>query len=150
LLDEAIRETVGRDRYLFENNAGERTIAARLAISLQSRFKDWSVDSDYNRMRGHFPKKLDGLPEECTRYRRKGEGREALAIPDVVVHRRGPDGPNLLVLELKKTTNSDKGECDRLRLHAFRSQLQYQYGALIQCETRPRHEPSMTVIEWLA
>jgi len=39
LLDEAIRETVGRDRYLFENNAGERTIAARLAISLQSRFK---------------------------------------------------------------------------------------------------------------
>ena len=33
------------------------------------------------------------------------EHGEALAVPDVIVHRRGQDGPNVLVLELKKTSN---------------------------------------------
>ena len=65
------------------------------------------------------------------------------------MHLRGPEGPNLLVLELKKTTNPDKGHCDRLRLHAFREQLGYRYGALIVCETRKDREPAITVAEWL-
>jgi hypothetical protein len=39
LLDQAMAESVARHRYLFERDAGERTIAARLAMSLQQHEK---------------------------------------------------------------------------------------------------------------
>jgi hypothetical protein len=44
-----------------------------------------------------------GLPAECANYR--NANGESLAVPDVIVHRRGHDGPNVLVLEMKKTSN---------------------------------------------
>ena len=44
-------------------------------------------------------------------------------VPDVIVHRRGHDGPNILVLELKKTTNPERrGTRDRERVRAFRAE----------------------------
>jgi len=44
------------------------------------------------------PKRLD-LQEDCANYR--DEHGESLVVPDVIVHRRGPEGPNILVLEVK-------------------------------------------------
>lgn len=73
--------------------------ASRLAQYLQSEFPEYTVDIEHNRD-GDIPKRL-GLPPECANYR--NTDGEALAVPDVIVHRRGPDGPNILVLELKKT-----------------------------------------------
>lgn len=145
-LGDALQEAVETDRHLFENNVGERTIAARLAMYLQKRFPEHAVDADYNRDGGD-PKRLIGLPEKCARYRNE-DGR-SLAIPDVIVHERGREGPNLLVLELKKTTNRDQGDCDRLRLRAFLDQYGYHYGALILCETRDGHDPAIAILEWL-
>src|SRR5271165_1580873 len=59
-LDDALREVLESDRHLFETDASERSIAARL---------------------------------ECAGYR--NESDQSLAVPDVIVHRRGPTGPNL-------------------------------------------------------
>lgn len=143
-LNDAILEVVKSDRYLFETDVGERTIAARLAMYLQPAFPEYKVDTDYNRA-GEMPKRLK-LPPECANYRNENE--ESLAVPDVIVHGRGTPGPNLLVLELKKTTNPDKGDCDRVRLRAFKEQIGYCHGALILCETRKGREPEMSV-EWL-
>ena len=145
-LDKALQEVDLTDHYLLENNVGERAIAARLAIHLQEHFPKHAVDAEYNRD-GERPKRLSGLPEECAHYR--NEDGESLAVPDVIVHGRGTRGPNLLVVELKKTTNSDHGECDRLRLRAFREQYGYQFGALILCETRRGYQPKMTISAWL-
>ncbi len=144
-LDCALMEVLQSDRYLLESDAGERSIAARLAMYLQNQFPEYKVDADYNRA-GTMPKRLN-LPPECAGYR--NEDDQSLAVPDVIVHQRGPAGPNLLVLELKKTTNRDKGACDRIRLRAFREQLNYHYGALIVCETRRRHAPEIAIAEWL-
>lgn len=144
-LDDALRELVKIDRHLFDTNASERSIAARLAMLLQNRFPQYKVDADYNRA-GEVPKQLR-LPAECAGYRDGDE--KSLAVPDVIVHCRGPAGPNLLVIELKKTTNSDKGHCDSVRLRALREQIGYQYGALIVCETRKGREPEAKITEWL-
>lgn len=146
LLSVALIETVKRDAELFVSDAGERTIASRLAFRLQQSFPSWIVDTDYNRMNERVPKRVE-LPEHCARYRNE-DGR-ALVLPDVIIHKRGPAGPNLLVLELKKTTNPDRGECDLVRLHAFRNQLNYLFGARIVCETRRGHTPEMAVADWL-
>jgi len=143
-LETALLELRDKDGHLFSNNVAERSFAARLAIYLQNAFPEYHVDADYNRL-GDIPKKVQ-LPPECE-GRRDSDGK-SLALPDVIVHRRGADGPNLLVVEMKKTTNPDKGDCDRLRLRAFRDQLGYTFGALVICETREGHAPNAVIADW--
>jgi hypothetical protein len=50
------------------------------------------------------PKKL-GLPEECANFW-DSEGR-GFVVPDVIVHRRGADGPNILVARIEEVYESD-------------------------------------------
>jgi hypothetical protein len=133
-----------QDSYLFENNLSERCIASRLAMYLQRAIPEFSVDVEYNR-KGSDPKTLK-LPEECGKRTKDGE---FLVLPDIIVHRRGSEGPNILAIELKKTTNPEPRFCDHVRIHAFREQLNYSCAAFIECETRPDHKPSTTVAEWL-
>lgn len=142
---EALQEVAKSDRHLLEHDLSERCIASRLAMYLQKSFPEYSVDVEYNRA-GVSPKRL-GLPDQCANYR--NNNGEALVVPDLIVHRRGPKGPNVLVIEVKKTTNRDPHQCDRERVRAFRAQLGYRYGALIECETRQGHEPGIMISEWL-
>ncbi len=144
-LDAAVARLVHDDGYLLANNLGERCIAARLAIYVQHEFPEHSVDAEYNRD-ADTPKRLY-LPEDCANYR--NEYGESLVVPDVIVHRRGPEGPNILVLEVKKTSNPAPRDCDRARIHAFRAQYGYEFAALIECETRPGRAPAAGVVEWL-
>lgn len=132
------------DRHLLEFNLSERCIASRLALYLQDEFPEFNVDIEYNRD-GATPKRL-GLPEGCANFNEDGE---ALVVPDVIVHRRGHAGPNVLVLELKKTTNPEPRDCDRERVRALREQLGYEFGALIECETRRDRQPGIATVEFL-
>jgi hypothetical protein len=61
--------------------------------------------------------KRQGLPDEYAND--QDENGEGLVVPDVVIHRRGPEGLNILVLEVKKTTNPAPRHCDSSRIHAF-------------------------------
>jgi len=141
----AIDQLKKSDIYLLENNLNERCIASRLAMYLQNAFTEFSVDVEYNR-KGVNPKAV-GLPEECGN-RRDDEGH-VLVVPDIIVHSRGEKGPNILALELKKSTNRESRDCDSKRIHAFREQLGYICAATIECETRENHEPRAAIVEWL-
>ncbi len=143
-LNNALRKVAENDRHLLEFDLSERCIASRLALYLQMEFPKLNVDVEYNRD-GAAPKRLD-LPEACANFR--NEDGEALVVPDVIVHKRGHDGPNVLVLELKKTTNREPRDCDRARVRALRALLGYSFGALIECETRQDHEPAINMCEW--
>lgn len=88
-LKDALRQLVENDRHLLENDLSERCLAPRLAMYLQQVFPDHAVDIEYNRQ-GDIPKKL-GLPNECANFWDE-EGR-AFVVPDVIVHQRGPEGP---------------------------------------------------------
>lgn len=144
-LQAALDRLVREDEYLLVNNLGERCIASRLAMYLQHEFPEHNVDAEYNRD-ADAPKRL-GLPDECTMSR--GKHGERLVAPDVIVHRRGPDGPNILVLEIKKTANPVARDCDSARIRAFRDQYEYQFAALIECETLRGRTPNARVTEWL-
>jgi hypothetical protein len=141
----ALKKLVDTDAHLFTHDLGERCISSRLAMYLQHEFPGYSADAEYNRA-GAIPKRLH-LPEECANYR--NEEGESLVVPDVIVHTRGPEGPNVLVLEVKKTSNPCPRDCDRARIHAFRSYLGYEFAALIECETRIGRHPAAYVVEWL-
>lgn len=120
-------------------------VRARLAMYLQEQFPEHHVDCEYNRA-GNTPKRLN-VPAECANGR--DDNGEALVVPDVIVHRRGTEGPNVLVLELKKASNPEPRACDRARIHGFRDHLAYEFGVLIECETRAGREPAAVVAEWL-
>lgn len=146
VLKRAMARLRDADRYLLEIDLSERCIAARLAMYLQEQLEEYAVDVEYNRA-GEAPKRL-GLPEECGNY--YADDGVHLAVPDLIVHRRGAAGPNLLVVEMKKTTNPQTQECDRMRIHAFREQLGYEFGALLTFETRPDREPEVLLEEWIS
>ena len=147
-LERALHRLLEGDRYLLENDLSERCIAARLAMYLREEFAQHDVDVEYNRA-GDVAKRLRGLPDGC--YRRRNREIEApVAVPDIIVHYRGIEGPNLLVIEMKKTSNPAGMDGDHLRLAAFREQLGYSFGALVECDTEFHHEPAIGVSAWFA
>ena len=132
-LERAIARTERADRHLLVVNVSERCIATRLAMYLREYFVDYDVDVEYNR-HGDDVKQLHDVVRHCPRDRGDtGQGQSVL--PDVVVHRRGNDDANLLVIEMKKSRNLRGIERDRQRIRAFRTELQYDLGALVVCRT---------------
>jgi len=143
-LTKALQQLDTHDRHLLENDLSERCIASRLAFHLQAQFPEHHVDVEYNRA-DDIAKRV---PISCECDTRKNREGDPLAVPDVIVHRRGPAGPNVLVLELKKTTNPESRACDLERVQKFREHLDYDFGALIECETRAGRQPKSTVTDW--
>ena len=129
------------DRHLLMIDVSERSIAARLAMYLSERFKGHDVDVEYNR-HGEDTKKLHDLIYDygCPRER-----EDTTVLPDVIVHRRGSDDSNLLIIEMKKSTSREGVENDRRRIRAFRQELGYKLGALVVCKTKGQCEIS---VEW--
>jgi hypothetical protein len=88
------------------------------------------VDSEYNRDR-HHPKRLD-LPH---RYNVGSDDLDAKTVfPDIIVHRRGTD-QNIVVIEVKKSTNFEDDEWDIRKLAAFKNQLGYRVALFFRFRT---------------
>ena len=130
--------------------ASERAIAHRLAVYLECGLRSEgivedggliSVDCEYNRhldgMKTHrIPEELIIIVEKAKRNPKPisdDEGFYVFSIaPDIIVHHRGEDDLNLLVIELKKTTNHEIPKYDDLKLRCFtkegRDAYAYQLG----------------------
>ncbi|HYW11854.1 MAG TPA: hypothetical protein VE871_07840 [Longimicrobium sp.] len=131
-----------RDGYLFEHDVAERAITHKLAEYLQPLFAEWDVDCEYNRNR-HESKRV-GLPDP--------NSPEALlyvsVYPDIIVHKRGGNKHNILIIEAKKLhERGAEGELrDRNKLIAYARDLDYQVGVFLllptgaEFRTRCRYE----------
>jgi len=130
-----------KDQPLLARNASERAIAAKLTHYFVPLFKGYDVDSEYNR-HGLHPKAVE-LPHEC------GEGGKKLIVPDIVVHRRGNDDHNLLVIEMKKQNNRESRDCDRAKILAMKRELSYCYGLILDWPVGSDAELAKLREEWL-
>ena len=83
-LARAIARVLDNDRRLLEHGPSERAVAHRLAVYLENEFPGWHTDCEYNRQGSETDHKQVNLPD----------GKKD-ADPDIVVHFRGPEGPNL-------------------------------------------------------
>lgn len=101
LVSRALDEVYSNDLYLIANKVHERSIVFRFAHYLQSLMNSspelslYNLDVEYNRNH-HQPKRI--------RTRQRG------AYPDVIVHQRGSNTSNLLMIEFKThwdTTTDD-------------------------------------------
>ena len=93
---------------MIRSRAHEQAITQRLALYLEALLPGWQVNCEYNRQGpGRDPKK------DSTGAKRR---------PDIVVHERGHDRRNLLVLEVKPAWEDPKKiEKDRMKLRRMLS-----------------------------
>ena len=113
-----------RNSFLLKHAAHERSITHKLAEYLQREFPGYNVDCEYNKHR--LDVKL--LPREC-------EARaERFVHPDIVVHVRGTDDNNILVIEAKPRKRPMVPRCDEAKLVEFTKldgEYHYQLGLFI-------------------
>lgn len=102
----ALEKLYENDEILFINDVNERTLVFRLGIYLDNilnkndKFKYLNVDSEYNRnIRGIDIYKSIGIEN----YRRK-------TYPDLIIHERGTNDNNQLVIEFKKCVRNKRND----------------------------------------
>jgi hypothetical protein len=123
-VERSVRVLRTRDSFLLEHAAHERSITHKLAEYLQAEFSDYNVDCEYNKH--GLATKL--LPRECEERARE------FVYPDIVVHARGNDDSNLLVVEAKLGNRATIPDCDAIKLIEFTKpdgEYHYQLGLFI-------------------
>lgn len=125
----ALSELLQHDALLLEVDANERSIGYRLAMYLQGHLPEWHVDCEYNRD-GIDPKRIQHLglhPDD--------EDTEArTAFPDIIVHKRMTK-ENLLVIELKKSTNQSDRTSDFAKLRGYKQSLGFKFALFVELAT---------------
>lgn len=124
----AIEKLAKQDLYLLEKNASERCVTHRLAVYLESEFTGRSVDCEYNL----GAKGIKTLMVLRTRKKDLVTPKRVSVYPDIVIHRRGQDGPNDLIIEIKKhNASSRESEFDRVKIEGYVAELGYKRGLLL-------------------
>ena len=137
----AISQLLRSDAELLFLDINERSISHRLAIYLEPYFNDWNVDCEYNRNHDN-KKQLDIQPRNI-----KSDDTQATTVfPDIIIHKRGTD-ENLVVIEMKKTSSSEKDSYDLHKLKAFKKQLGYQFAIFLKLATKG--QAGIDLVEWL-
>jgi len=113
--------------YLLENDLNERTITHKLAEYLRPMFPELEVDCEYNRD-GHDPKRVNLEDRPVEEW-----GAGSNVYPDIIVHHRGDNLHNVLIVEAKKARRlgGQVDDHDRTKIEAFARELQYSFGAAV-------------------
>ena len=158
-LNKSLNKLYIKDWYLLRYNVHERSITHKLAEYLQELFPDYDVDCEYDRdidnADGNFKKQIHGIVTEELRKRKNSiitipqdgwidndkleeyiNDLRRNFYPDIIVHKRGTNSHNLLIIEAKKANvNVD---FDKKKLTAYTkidfigNRLNYKLGVLLQ------------------
>lgn len=112
-----MKRLYNEDLDLLVRDVDEKSISHKLAAYLQPEFVDLKVDCEYNK-HGDKGKKLGDANEMLELLRQRytpkelvkklDENNAIIVRPDIIVHTRGIDDNNELVIEMKKSTNRDR------------------------------------------
>lgn len=126
------------DAYLLKYDLNERSITHHLAIHVMREFPGWDMDCGYNR--NHDLKKQLRLPPRDDIH--ADDLNATTVFPDVIIHHRGT-GDNLVVIEVKKSSNPEGDEWDLRKSEAFVVELGYCLGVFSRFQTgtaEPKYE----------
>jgi hypothetical protein len=165
LLAECLDDLFDNDLLLLTNDVSERAITHKLAEYLQRRLPNLNVDCEYNRnvQIGAYARKyllvienarkecigddlVEKVPEEVL--------RACSTYPDIIVHRRGTNDANLLVIEAKKVNSTIGDAFDFAKLRGFTGNLDgndycYEHGVFIKFQTAVAN-PQRPRLRWFA
>ncbi|WP_396194989.1 hypothetical protein [Flavobacterium sp.] len=156
-LEASLKKLYVKDWYLLKHNCHERSITHKLAEYLQELLPDFDVDCEYNldidnndtkRKKWVSEKAKEKVIEELKKIKESlnsdnwnlTEEIEKVSVnfyPDIIVHKRGSNKYNMLIIEAKK--GNANASLDIEKLKAFTSQigeLHYRYllGAQIKLD----------------
>lgn len=100
------------EKEIINDETHEQTISARLMYHLQHLLPEWNVDVEFNRQGENRDSKTD----------ESGIKRK----PDIIIHKRGPAGPNLAVILVKCEWNSKSRANDVQIVSSIKNEHQYQ------------------------
>lgn len=126
IITAALAELYEREQDVILGDVNERTICSSLADILRPHFPDHRVHAEYNRRgKGVEPKEIAWPDNE-------GNPTYKNVFPDIIVHQPGHDLANLLVIEVKKTTNPYHDEGDLAKLDKLCWQVGYRHGLFLR------------------
>ena len=94
-------------KFTSETHQTEWNIAHHFAIELHKLFPDYDCD-------------LDVIKPNLDRKR-----------PDIILHERGSQNANFLVVEVKRDRNDVEGDLNKIKKYWFDGRLKYQFGAAV-------------------
>ena len=164
----SLRDLLEGDRILLVNDVAERAITHRLAMYLQRsvdrlHLENVHVDCEYNRnaVAGQGAPKTVHLLRQRVEMLVHGQDvvaddryRSVTTFPDIIVHERGTNDRNLLVMEVKKANNQVDPELDFAKLAAFtenteRNDYQYRHGVFVLMTTAVE-DPPFPTLTWFS
>lgn len=134
------------DAELLSIDVNERAITHQLARYVQDEFEEWNVDCEYNRDQHEVKRLRLGVGPTST-----DDTNVQTVYPDIIVHHRGTVD-NLLVIEVKKSTNPGSDELDKRKLRAFQEQLCYRFALFLRFNTGrdfQEEQKPMKAWQWL-
>lgn len=100
--------------YLIQQKAHEDGLTAQAIVPrLGSEFSEWTVRAFHNR---------EGFGTDPKR-----DINDDVVIPDIIIHRPGPDGPNLVAIEVKGWWNNEPRKEDEDKLRRIQAKYYYQF-----------------------
>jgi hypothetical protein len=144
-VEAALRKLRSQDSFLIQMDTNERAISHKLAEYLQEEFLDWNVDCEYNR-HGCDVKKLKNVsvPNESIGW---DEPEAKTIFPDIIVHRRNTDENNLLIIEVKKSSNTVSRKTDKDKIIVLtKDEYRYRFGLLLEISVNNAAD----TLEWYA
>ena len=124
-----------KDQDLLDVDVNERSITHKLGEYLQKQFLEYNVDCEYNRyedttkrIRSIKNRSLDiSKLEKCQIEELIWEDKNALTIyPDIIIHKRKSPHKNLLVIEVKKSSNETDEDFDVEKIKEL-MEIPYKY-----------------------
>ncbi len=143
-LEIALNVLRANDGFLLQHNVSERSIAHKFAQYLTLLFPGYDVDCEYNsNVEAHSGKKyIRLLKDNAAHYGLLREDEKDAEIvyrnvfPDIIVHKRGLNKHNLLIIEIKKSSSSISCDYDIEKIRRYTSPdyhntLNYSFGVLV-------------------
>lgn len=125
-LVKAVQELLANEKAA-KLNPGEPVVTSHLFRLLHDLYPGYSVDHLYDR-RENIQKRL--------KYLKGGAVKDAVIIPDIVVHEPGEKKNNLLVVEVKRYPNKDKDGDDAWKLEGMTAEGDYHYNLGVHLTVR--------------
>ena len=136
ILNTAKRCFLDNDDYLLSAEANERSITHKFAEYLQNTFGcAWNVDCEYNRFGQNAKKIIEEIKQIVGEDTTTSEIKARTVYPDIIVHKRGSNGPNLLIIEAKKDATDEERIADKNKLEKIKQKYNYDFAAFLNFKT---------------
>ncbi len=123
-IEEKIKKAIDvlykKDKFLIDNKVHEQAICTSLACYLKGFFPEYDVDVEYNR---------EGIGENPKKNLENSKKK-----PDIIIHKRGIDKNNIMVIEAKCHWNREKRGIDKNTLKQLKKKYKYQFAFFLEFE----------------